>query len=139
MLVIAYINSTKILIPKESIIETNQTSLFNNTTIDIVPLISHNKSNSQLINVLDKECNKSIFLCNNQYILGHRGLNYDDLVRATTRIVQRFDDPRLFNFLYLFIYNNLEILDEFPVVINSTRNILDLFYYILKSIFLYNL
>ena len=139
VLVIAYINSTNILIPKQSIIETNQTSLFNNTIIDIVPLVNSYKSDFQFINVLDKGCYESIFLCNYQYVLGHRGLNYDDLIRATTRIVQRFDDPRLFNFLYLFIYNNLEILDEFPAIINSATNIVYLFYYVLNSIFLHNL
>lgn len=139
VLVTAYINSTNILIPKKSVIETNQTSLFNNTIIDIVPLMIENKFDSQLVNVLDRTCNNSAFLCNYQYVIGHRGLNYDDLIRATTRIVQRFDDPRLFSFFYFFLYNSLETFDEFPTIISSTGDILDLLYCILKSIFLYNL
>ena len=139
VLVTAYINSTNILIPKKSVIETNQTSLFNNTTIDITPLTIENKVGSQLVNVLDKKCYSSAFLCNYQYVIGHRGLNYDDLIRATTRIVQRFDDPRLFSFFYFFLYNSLETFDEFPAIISSTSDILDMFYYILKSIFLYSL
>ena len=139
VLVTAYINSTNILIPKKSVIETNQTSLFNNTIIDITPLMIEDKFDSQLVNVLDRKCYDSAFLCNYQYVVGHRGLNYDDLIRATTRIVQRFDDPRLFSFFYFFLYNNLETFDEFPTIISSTGDILDLIYCILKSVFLYNL
>lgn len=139
VLVTAYINSTNILIPKKSVIETNQTSLFNNTIIDITPLIIYDKLDSQLVNVLDKKCYSSAFLCNYQYVVGHRGLNYDDLIRATTRIVQRFDDPRLFSFFYFFLYNGLETFDELPTIISSTGDILNVLYYIFKSIFLYNL
>lgn len=139
VLVTASINSTHILIPKKSIIETNQTSLFNNTIIDITPLMTNDKYYPQRINVFDKKCYKSAFLCNYQYVIGHRGLNYDDLIRATTRIVQRFDDPRLFSLFYFFLYNSLEIFDELPIIISNTGSILEIFYCILKSLFLYNL
>lgn len=45
------------------------------------------------------------------YVTGDRGLNYDDLVRSTTRISQRFDDPRFFNLFYVFLQNGIEITD----------------------------
>ena len=38
VVVIAHINSPKILLPKKSLIETNQTGLFNDTIIDVIPL-----------------------------------------------------------------------------------------------------
>ena len=119
-----YIKSDKILIPKNSIIETNQTSLFNNTIIDIIPLEKiSNYNHTHNINVFSKDCYNLEILCSNQYIIGDRGLNYDDLIRATTRIAQRFDDPRFFNLFYLFLQNTIEISDDLIIILNNTYKI----------------
>lgn len=118
------IKSPSILIPKDSIIETNQTGLFNDTSIEIIPLteLKYNK-----INVFSQSCLNSNFLCHNHYLKGNRGLNYDDLVRAATRISQRFDDPRFFNLIYLFIKNGIDISDE---IILSIHNISYVIYFL---------
>nr|YP_009391810.1 hypothetical protein [Acrosorium ciliolatum]ARW59954.1 hypothetical protein [Acrosorium ciliolatum] len=116
LIVLVFIESPSILIPKCSIIETNQTGLFNDTSIDIIPLV---KLKYNRINVFSKTCLNSDFLCNNHYLIGNRGLNYDDLVRAATRISQRFDDPRFFNLIYLFIKNGINISDEILFSINN--------------------
>lgn len=122
LVILVFIKSTNILIPKFSIIETNQTGLFNDTSVDIIPLkkLKYNK-----INVFSKTCLKSNFLCHNHYLKGNRGLNYDDLVRATTRISQRFDDPRFFNLIYLFIKNGIDLSDE---LLFSIHNIAEFVY-----------
>lgn len=118
VLVGIYIMSSNILIPKSTIIETSQTSLFNNTIIDIIPLQKYYINDQKIINVFHLDCSSSQFLCNNQYIIGERGLNYDDLIRATTRIAQRFDDPRFFNLFYLFLQNIFDISDDFVDITN---------------------
>nr|P46315.1 RecName: Full=Uncharacterized protein ycf22 [Antithamnion sp.]CAA83939.1 unknown [Antithamnion sp.] len=127
VLVSIYIKSEKILIPKNSIIETNQTSLFNNTIIDIIPLEKINNYSIRDFNVFNQNCYDLQIFCNNQYIIGDRGLNYDDLIRATTRIAQRFDDPRFFNLFYLFLQNTIEISDDFILTFN---NISSMSYYL---------
>nr|QCI07828.1 hypothetical protein [Pleonosporium borreri] len=119
-----YIYSKNILIPKHSIIEINQVGLFNNSIIDITPLDSFQVINN--FNVFTSLCFKSKFLCNNDYVKGYRGLNYDDLIRAATRISQRFDDPRFFQLLYLFLQNIIDISDEIVLMINHVSYIISL-------------
>ena len=125
ILVIARINSSKIMISKDSIIETTQTGLLNESVIDIIPVQRFNK----LLNYgpLSSFCDSSTIICNNTYLLGDRGLNYDDLVRSTTRISQRFDDPRFFHLFYLFLQNSIELTDSLLVVLQNFCNVFDLY------------
>lgn len=121
VLALATINSDNIIISKSSLIETTQTGLLNESVIDIIPLehlILKIKNGP-----LSPYCDSSSILCHNMYILGERGLNYDDLVRSTTRISQRFDDPRLFNLFYLFLQSGIDLLDTFSLSIKNIFNI----------------
>ena len=126
VIVLAYIKSKYILIPKSSIVETNQTGLFNDTTIDIIPLKKISLFDLKKVDVFSKSCLNSNFLCNYHYIRGERGLNYDDLIRATTRISQRFDDPRFFNLFYLFLQNCIDISDEIVLITTDISYLLSL-------------
>ena len=139
VLVSVYITSSDILIPKNSIIETSQTSLFNNTIIDIIPIEKKIINHWHNINVFHQNCYKSQVLCNHQYIVGERGLNYDDLIRATTRISQRFDDPRLFSLFYFFLQNSLEISDSFVNISTNIAQLSDIFYSSFKYLLLRHL
>lgn len=113
VLVLADINSSLIAIPKNSLIETNQTGLLNDTAIDILPLdLIMQKDYDFVPSPLSSECLNSRILCHLSYVEGERGLNYDDLIRATTRISQRFDDPRFFNLFYTFLQNGIEFSDN---------------------------
>lgn len=136
VIILVHIKSNKILIPKASIIETNQTGLFNDTIVDIIPITLLNKNvanfNDTVLDVFSSQCLKSKFLCNYHYLQGNRGLNYDDLVRAATRISQRFDDPRFFSFIYLFLQNSVEISDNLLNTVRITSNIFNFFIYIVE-------
>ena len=88
-------------------IETTQTGLLNDSVIDIIPL---NVFVDYLnISPVSFSCDSSKIVCNNSYVLGDRGLNYDDLVRSTTRISQRFDDPGFFYLFHLFLKSSIEV------------------------------
>nr|YP_010985830.1 hypothetical protein RMF00_pgp189 [Grateloupia asiatica]WOL36748.1 hypothetical protein [Grateloupia asiatica] len=130
VLVLVHIKSKNILIPKNAIIETSQTGLLNDAVIDILPLKIMFRENIRDIDVFSELCLESEFLCNLSYIYGERGLNYDDLIRAATRISQRLDDPRFFNLLYIFLQNSLEISED---IANTTS----LFYHFLRNFLLY--
>ena len=107
VLVLAEIYSHNIIITKNSIIETTQAGLLNDPVIDIIPLnvfVDHLN-----VSPVSFSCDSSRIVCNNSYVLGDRGLNYDDLVRSTTRISQRFDDPGLFYLFYLFLKSSIEV------------------------------
>ena len=112
VVVLAKINSSLNPIPRNVLIETNQTGLLNEAVIDIFPLENIEILNKQFIDPLSSKCLNSKIICNLSHLKGNRGLNYDDLVRATTRISQRFDDPRFFNLLYIFLYNGIELSDN---------------------------
>nr|UNJ15713.1 hypothetical protein [Cyanidioschyzonaceae sp. 2] len=68
-----------VTVPKHCFVEANQTGLLNETVIDISPI----ESNGEV-------------LPENSIVATYKGVHYDDLVRATTRVAQRFDDPKLF-------------------------------------------
>jgi len=104
------VQSCHTIIPKTSLIETNQTGLLNDTIIDVVPLNAPGQKYTSLQEgPLSKTCDNTQIICHLNYLQGERGLNYDDLIRATTRISQRFDDPELFYGLYYLIGNMLKL------------------------------
>lgn len=99
---IAHINTSIGNIHQDSIVETNHSGLFSETTIDIVPLDTTLYNSYNRIDPFDSECPKSSNLCHLSSIEGERGFDYDDLIRVTTRILQRLDAPRHTKLSYLF-------------------------------------
>jgi phospholipid/cholesterol/gamma-HCH transport system substrate-binding protein len=124
ILVLATINSKNIIISKSCLIETTQTGLLNDTVIDIIPI----QQSDSLINdnPSSRFCNSSLIICSNMYFLGSRGLNYDDLVRSTTRISQRFDDPHFFYLFYNFLHRTIELTDSLSIFTKVLFNTFDL-------------
>jgi phospholipid/cholesterol/gamma-HCH transport system substrate-binding protein len=131
ILVLAKINSSLHLISRNVLIETNQTGLLNEAVIDIFPLEDIKITSNQLIDPLSPKCLNSKIVCNLSYVTGNRGLNYDDLVRATTRISQRFDDPRFFNLFYIFLHNGIDLSDN---IVYVSAQLLDLLHRLQKKI-----
>lgn len=123
VLTLAEIYSSRICIPKNSIIETNQTGLLNETVVDIIPLEKVIDNESIVKSPLSELCYSYDIICDSMYLEGDRGLNYDDLIRSTTRISQRFDDPRFFNVFYVFLHNAIELSDN---ILELTMNISDI-------------
>lgn len=127
VLVLVDINNSLIAIPKNSLIETNQTGLLNDTAIDILPLDLVAQSKNMIVSPLSSECFSSRILCHLSYVEGERGLNYDDLIRATTRISQRFDDPRFFNIFYTFLQNGIEFSDNIVSISSDISRFIGIF------------
>lgn len=111
VLVIVKMESGKVVIPACSLIETTQTGLLNEPVIDVIPFSNLVVNDSPEYSPLSSLCNSSVIICNNAYVIGDRGLNYDDLIRSATRISQRFDDPRFFNIFYVFLQTGIEATD----------------------------
>lgn len=128
ILAMAKINTNTTIIPKNSLVETSQTGLFSETAIDIIPLYNIEENRyKQNFNPFHSKCIQSNTLCHLSFVEGDRGLNYDDLIRATTRISQRFDDPRFFNLCYLFLQNGLELSDNLLEVSTDFLGFVELF------------
>nr|YP_010851376.1 hypothetical protein Ycf22 [Echinothamnion hookeri]WGH14356.1 hypothetical protein Ycf22 [Echinothamnion hookeri] len=141
VIVLLNINKRNSIIHKNSIFEATQVGLFNDIVVTITPL--ENIESKHLISTfnLDKDCSSFFIICPNSYIRGYKGINYHDLIRATTRISQRFDDPRFFNLCYLLLKNSINISDEVLFLINNSSALFYLFFelinlMLLKSFFL---
>ncbi len=110
VIVLVTIRNLSVTLPQGSLFEANQIGLFNDRVIDITPM--HNYYSC----ALDKNCSNYIgyqkYIKPNSYVKGYKGINYDDLIRATTRISQRFDDPRFFNLFYLLLQNSTQISND---------------------------
>lgn len=106
------INSSQILIPKNSLFEVNQAGLFNDFIINVVPLDYVRSTEQYSHDIIFDQSVHSCFIKHNSYVKGYKGVNYDDLIRATTRITQRFDDPRFFSLFYLLLNNTFSLTDE---------------------------
>ena len=110
VIVLINIKGLDVLLPKDSVFEANQIGLFNDRVINITP--------PQNFHLYDSEKYSNSYLSHqyyikpNSYVKGYKGINYDDLIRATTRIAQRFDDPRFFSLFYLLLQNTIEISDD---------------------------
>ena len=117
VLALAEIYSHKTMIIKDSIFETTQTGLLNDVVIDIIPL--KNLESHLNTSPISFSCNSSKIICKNTYILGDRGLNYDDLVRSTTRISQRFDDPGFFYLFYMFLTSSIEVAEGISIFLKD--------------------
>lgn len=128
VLTLAEIYSSKVCIPKNSIIETNQTGLLNETVIDIVPLEKIMDNKSIIKSPLSKLCYSYDIICDSMCLEGDRGLNYDDLIRSTTRISQRFDDPRFFSIFYTFLRNAIELSDNILELTMDISDVISIFY-----------
>lgn len=126
IIVLVSIKSHKILIPRNSLFESHQIGLFNDVVINITPL-EYIKSDNLLLkmSISDKSAS-SLFILPNSYIKGYKGINYDDLIRATTRISQRFDDPRFFSLIYLLLRNLIYISDELSNLLSSSSHLSNL-------------
>nr|YP_010850981.1 hypothetical protein Ycf22 [Aphanocladia stichidiosa]WGH13961.1 hypothetical protein Ycf22 [Aphanocladia stichidiosa] len=136
VIVLLNINKRNHLIHKNSIFEATQVGLFNDIVVNITPLENIESKNFMSTFILDQDCSSLSIICPNSYIKGYKGINYDDLIRATTRISQRFDDPRFFNLFYLLLKNGINISDEVLFFINNSSALFYLFYQLMNLILL---
>nr|YP_009397601.1 hypothetical protein [Dipterosiphonia australica]ARW66787.1 hypothetical protein [Dipterosiphonia australica] len=120
VIVLINIKKSNTMIPYNSIVEANQVGLFNDIVITIIPLQSTQYNVIKSSYILSKNCTSSSVICPNSYLKGYKGLNYDDLMRATTRISQRFDDPRFFNLFYLLLKNGINLSDELLFLLHNS-------------------
>ena len=85
-----------LIIPKDVIVEANQTGFISGETIiDITPKTS--LFNGEVSgNPLDKNCNSQLIVCNNSHLKGRIGISTDELIRSTTELSNRYSNPEFY-------------------------------------------
>lgn len=88
------IENSKLIIPKQSLAETNQSGFLGNTNIDIFPP----KDKLELapnLNPLAKDCNNELIVCQGGQIEGFRGVSFTVLLKDMSITLRKINDQSL--------------------------------------------
>ncbi|MBD3880923.1 MCE family protein [Phormidium tenue FACHB-886] len=87
--------SGSLVIPKDAIVEANQSGLIGSTTIDITPR-SPLASTAVAQNPLAADCLSDLVVCNGDRLAGNVGVSFSALVRSSTQFAELFSNPQFF-------------------------------------------
>lgn len=89
------ISQSDLIIPRDVVIEANQSGLISESIIDITPKSSL-PSGQPVAKPLDKNCNNSLIVCNNSRLKGQIGISVDALIRSTTELATVYNNPEFY-------------------------------------------
>ncbi|MEJ1931937.1 MlaD family protein [Nostoc sp. NIES-2111] len=84
-----------LIIPRDVVIEANQSGLISESIIDITPKSSL-PTGQNLAKPLDQNCNASLIICNNARLKGQIGISLDDLIRSSTQLATTYNNPEFY-------------------------------------------
>ena len=92
------IDSSKLLIPRESIITTSSAGLIGETSIDIKPPAQRiDLGSTAKMTPFGKDCDRNVILCNGEELVGVTGITMDDLFPLMYELnVRLTESPELF-------------------------------------------
>lgn len=82
-----------LIIPRDTVIEANQTGLISESIIDIIPKASL-PTGATVAKPLDKNCNPSLIICNGSRLKGQIGISTDDLIRQSTNFAAAYSNEK---------------------------------------------
>ena len=94
---IIQIDSNRLIIPKDVIVEANQVGLIGETSIDIFPQVLLPESVTEEADPLAADCDTQLILCNGDRLNGAVGVSYDTLIRSTTEIADLLTETGFFD------------------------------------------
>jgi len=92
--VLVTVENSKLIIPKLSVAETNQSGFLGNTNIDIFPP-KDKVTLDPNINPLAKECNNDLIVCQGGQIEGSRGVSFTLLLKDMSATLRKINDQGL--------------------------------------------
>ncbi|KAK7372688.1 hypothetical protein VNO80_06075 [Phaseolus coccineus] len=103
------VDDVKTIIPRNSLIEVNQSGLLMETKIDITP---RDPIPTPSVGPLDKDCTKEgLIVCDREKINGQQGTSLDTLVRICTRLGRALEEIGISN-SYSLVERALSIIEE---------------------------
>ncbi|HAG83127.1 MAG TPA: MCE family protein [Cyanobacteria bacterium UBA12227] len=90
------IASADLVIPRNAVIEANQSGLIGETSVDITPK-RELTSGAQSIDPLNRKCNSEVVICNRDRLNGQIGVSFIELLRNTDRLTTIYTDPAFFD------------------------------------------
>ena len=110
--IVIEITQPEFVIPRESIVETNQSGLIGETVITIVPLTQVPESAVSL-SPFGEGCEEAIIACDGDFLPGREGISYDTLIRSADEIANALSDPELIEDLKEIADNTSQITENF--------------------------
>ncbi len=90
------ITPADLVIPRDVLIEANQSGLISEVGIDITPQESL-PTGVVVAKPLDQNCDRTLIVCDGSRLQGQIGISTYELFRVTTRFASVYSDPRLYN------------------------------------------
>lgn len=92
--VVVSIENSKLLIPKQSVAETNQSGFLGNTNIDIFPPKEKLAIDPNL-NPLAKDCNGELIVCQGGEVIGSQGVSFVALLKDSSATLRKINNENL--------------------------------------------
>ncbi|MBD2412098.1 mammalian cell entry protein [Nostoc calcicola FACHB-389] len=86
---------TDLIIPRNVVIEANQTGLISESIIDITPKTTL-PTGVAIAKPLEKNCNSSLIICNGSRLKGQVGISVDELIRSSTELTGVYNNPQFY-------------------------------------------
>ncbi|BAZ32249.1 hypothetical protein NIES4074_47510 [Cylindrospermum sp. NIES-4074] len=96
---------SNLIIPRDAVIEANQTGLISESIIDITPKVSL-PTGAVVSKPLDKDCNASLIICNNSRLKGQIGISTDELIRQSTNLATVYTNEKFYNNVNRLVENS---------------------------------
>jgi len=95
VIVTVAIDQRDLAIPRDSVVEANQSSFLGTTGIDIYPAPNGRALGDNPPSPIASDCNNQLIVCQNASIKGDRGVSFTQLLRQTNRTLQRIEEEDL--------------------------------------------
>lgn len=92
--VVVEVDNAQLIMPRESVVETNQSGFLGNTTIDIAPKVALSSSEPSFL-PLSQNCNKEKVICLNSSIDGEIGVSFNELIKESAQIARKLNNQGL--------------------------------------------
>jgi phospholipid/cholesterol/gamma-HCH transport system substrate-binding protein len=89
------IAQTDLIIPRNVVIEANQSGLISESIIDMTPKTTL-PTGVAIAKPLDKNCDSSLIICNGSRLKGQVGISVDELIRSSTQLTNVYNNPKLY-------------------------------------------
>lgn len=104
------ISPADLVIPRDVVVEANQSGLLGSTSIDINPV--RPLTVAVETKPLDRDCNRDLILCNNSRLPGQIGVSVDELIRSAIQFANVYSDPKFFANVNAVVKNSAEAASE---------------------------
>lgn len=115
------VSPTDLIIPRDVIVEANQSGLLGSTSIDILP-----KGELQgTVNAkpLDRDCDRTLIICDQARLSGKIGVSVDELIRASIRFADVYSQPEFFNNVNTLAKNSAAAAAEVTALTKEFREV----------------